>query len=345
MSSTMRGGCARSAGSTTRNANIEASRISTAPASTLATVEASLAGACSPPGPARSTATNASAQAPSSSTAFLTLERSPGRRARSAMAMASATAMAQPICVRRMSLTSIAGRSGSEPRLDALAEHLERLDAREELIVGGDHVPRGEIRGRAVDHVVHRALVLRPLLAVAPVLVGDLEALVGSLLARLEAAQLFRGRDGEPELHHEGARARELLLEVVDLVVGAHPVELGGEALDPLDQHAPVPRAVEDREAPVPGNLAPEAPQVGLRALLVRGRCHRDHAVEARVDRLGDAPDGAALAGGVHALEHHDDRALAHLLRAREPVQAPLQPDELLRVDAMIELALVVERG
>ena len=43
------------------------------------------------------------------------------------------------------------------------------------------------------------------------------------------------------------------VLEVDDLPVGAHPVGLGGEALDPLDEHAPVPAAVEDGEVPARG--------------------------------------------------------------------------------------------
>ena len=77
--------------------------------------------------------------------------------------------------------------------------------------------------------------------------------------------------------------ADELLLEVVDLAVGAHPVGLGAEPLDPLDQHAAVPGAVEDGEPPVPREVAPEAPEVGLRALLLGRRRDRD-VVAARVE-------------------------------------------------------------
>ena len=54
-------------------------------------------------------------------------------------------------------------------------------------------------------------------------------------------------------------------------------------------------------------DMPPEAPQVGLRALLLGGRGDRDDVVVARVERAGDAADGAALAGGVVALEHRDD--------------------------------------
>src|SRR6185312_16804696 len=122
----------------------------------------------------------------------------------------------------------------SQGLLDRLAEALDRLDAREALVVGSDDVPRGMVRGGSIDHVVHRPVVLRPLAAVAPVLARDLEALVGRVLARAEALQLLAHRDGEPELRHDRARSRELLLEIVDLVVGAHPVESGAVALDAL---------------------------------------------------------------------------------------------------------------
>jgi hypothetical protein len=99
--------------------------------------------------------------------------------------------------------------------------------------------------------------------------------------------------------------ARQLFLELVDLVVGAHPVGFGAEAFDALDQHAAVPGTVEDGDGrPFARQMAPEAPQVGLRAFLLGRRGDRHDAVLARIQRAGDATDGAALAGRVHALEH-----------------------------------------
>jgi hypothetical protein len=40
------------------------------------------------------------------------------------------------------------------------------------------------------------------------------------------------------------------------------------------------------------------------------------HAVEARVEGLGDAADRAALAGGVHALEDDDERRVRSAVAA-----------------------------
>src|SRR6476659_978200 len=292
-SSAMRAGRQRAAGSATRKTKIVASRMSTTPASTLDT-SAAIAAAPAPTNDARKRSARAArAQAPSSSSALRVLARSAGRSARSASPRASATAMATAISPRSIPVTLT---RASELRLDPVAQPLQRLDAREELVVGGDHVPRRGIGRGALDHVVHRARVGGPLLAVAPVLGGDLEALVRDVLARLEAAQLLGGRDGQPELGDDGAGLGELLLELVDLAVGAHPVELGAELLHALHQHAPVPGAVEDRRLAVSRDVAPEAPQVRLRAFFVGRRGHRDHSEEARVHGLREAPDGAALA-------------------------------------------------
>ena len=42
----------------------------------------------------------------------------------------------------------------------------------------------------------------------------------------------------------------ELFLEVIDLAVAAHVFGFGREALDPFNQHATIPAAIEDRERP-----------------------------------------------------------------------------------------------
>src|SRR5436190_11787171 len=73
--------------------------------------------------------------------------------------------------------------------LDALGERLEDFDAGEVLVVGLDQGPGGDLGAGAVDHVADGGLVGVPLLAVAPVLGGDLEALEAGLLPRLEASE------------------------------------------------------------------------------------------------------------------------------------------------------------
>ena len=67
--------------------------------------------------------------------------------------------------------------------------------------------------------------------------------------------------DVEEELDDGRAVVALLRLELVDLVIGAAPFGLGGEALDPLDQDAAVPAAVEDRDLAGAGQPLPEAPE------------------------------------------------------------------------------------
>src|SRR5437868_7943707 len=187
----------RTAGSSTRKTKMVASRMRTRPTSTLAT-SATIAAGREPAKLAMElSASSARAQRPSRMSALRVLARAFGRSASSSRPSRSAAAIAAAISARSR-LVMLTG--ALQARLDALAQALQRPDAREELAVGGDHVPRRGVRGRALDHVVHRALVLRPLLAVAPVLGRDLEALVGDLLARAEAPELLLRRDGHPEL-------------------------------------------------------------------------------------------------------------------------------------------------
>ncbi len=133
----------------------------------------------------------------------------------------------------------------------------------------------------------------------------ELVPLEGRLLAGREALELRFRIDVQPELEDRHAVLDELLLEVVDLPVGAAPLVLLREALDALHQHPPVPAPVEDEHAPRRGQPPPEAPQIVVRQLLGRRRGHRHHPVVLHVHGAGHAPDHASLAGGVPAFEDH----------------------------------------
>src|SRR4051812_4822219 len=187
----------------------------------------------------------------------------------------------------------------------------------------------------ARDHVLDRFQVLVALVAIAPVLVGQLPTLERILLTALESLQLLLVGDVEPELDQDRALVGEGPLETVDLVVGPQPLLPRSQLLDPLDEDASVPGAIEDRHpAPARQDL-PEAPEEVV-ALLVVGRGGElDDADVAGVD-LGDQPlDAAALAGGVPALEEDADRraelALADQAAEGEPQLAQPLPGEVER--------------
>src|SRR4051812_3582619 len=121
--------------------------------------------------------------------------------------------------------------SAIEHALQLLADGLQHLHARVALVLRLDQRPRHELGRRALDHVRGGLLVVAPALAVAPVVRRDLEALERRLLPFLEALQLLVARDLQPELADHDAADDELLLELVDLVVGAQPLRRRAEPL------------------------------------------------------------------------------------------------------------------
>ncbi len=102
--------------------------------------------------------------------------------------------------------------------------------------------------------------VVVPALTVAPILLGDLEALEDRLLALLETLELGFLVDGQPELHHHDIGIDQLLFEVVDFRIGAQPLIRGTETFHSLDQYAAIPRAIEYGELAALRHIAPEAP-------------------------------------------------------------------------------------
>ena len=92
-------------------------------------------------------------------------------------------------------------------------------------------------------------------------------------------------------------------------------------------------------------HVPPEPPEVRLRALLFRRRRDGDDVVVARVERARDAPDGAALAGRVVALERDDGRDVLEPLVAGELVQSALKERQLLFVVRFTHRLRQVELG
>jgi hypothetical protein len=122
----------------------------------------------------------------------------------------------------------------------------------------------------------------------------------------------------EEELHDQGAAGRKLRFELVDLVIGALPLGLGAEALDPLDKDAAVPAAVEDRDLAGAGQSFPEAPEIVM-GLFLRAWCgDRPDLEAARIDLGGDALDRPALPRRVPALAKDDRAAAVNMICDRE---------------------------
>jgi hypothetical protein len=191
-----------------------------------------------------------------------------------------------------------------------------------------------------VQHLLHGRLVLASLVAVAPVLRGQLPGLQRIALARLEPLELFFRRQVQPELDHDHALVGQRPLEVDDLPVGAPPLLLGGEPLDALDQDAAVPGPVQHCHAAPAGQHRPEPPQEVVAFLVVAGRAELGDPDVPRVERRDEPLDRASLAGGVPPLEDHAERRpelrlVPDLAAQRQPqLQQPVlgrgQPGRLL---------------
>src|SRR3954451_2142853 len=81
--------------------------------------------------------------------------------------------------------------AGLQGRLDRLAHRTDHGDAGPPLVVPGDDVPAPAGVIGAVEHLIDGGLVGGALLAVAPVLLGQLSLPVGTGPPRLEPAQLL----------------------------------------------------------------------------------------------------------------------------------------------------------
>jgi hypothetical protein len=191
-----------------------------------------------------------------------------------------------------------------------------------------------------VQHLLHGRLVLAPLVAVPPVLRGQLPGLQRIAFPRLEPPELFFRRQVQPELDHDHALVGQRPLEVDDLPVGAPPLLLGGEPLDPLDQDTAVPGSVKHRHAAPAGQHRPEPPQEMVAFLVVAGRAELGDPDVPGVKRPDKPLDRASLAGGVPSLEDHAERrpelrfvpdlAAQHQPQVQQPVLSRGQPGRLL---------------
>jgi len=191
-----------------------------------------------------------------------------------------------------------------------------------------------------VQHVLHGRLVLPSLVAVPPVLRGQLPGLQRIALPRLEPPELLPGRQVQPELDHDHALVGQRPLEVDDLPVGAPPLLFGGESLHPLDQDAAVPGPVEHRHAAPAGQHRPEPPQEVVAFLVIGRRAELGDPDVPRVERLDQPFDRTTLAGRVPPLEDHANRrselrfvpdlAAQHQPQVQQPVLRRGQPGRLL---------------
>ena len=231
----------------------------------------------------------------------------------------------------------------AQARFQGVVDNFERLDARVALVVALEDYPGGERRAGQAEDILDRGFVLGILVAVAPILIGDLPLFRRILLAVAKASQLLFGTHVNPELQQDGAPPHQIALEFVDLVVRPRPFRHRSETFDALHEHATVPAAVVDAHVARLRQTRPIAPQVRMQQLGLRGGGTGKNGIGAGVERLGHALDVAALARGVPAFvhDHERDALLVHL--HLQPVEALLLGLELDLVRLGVERERVVD--
>ena len=128
-----------------------------------------------------------------------------------------------------------------------------------------------------------------------------------------EPGDLLLARHREPELDQGDAGAHEHALELRRLPHELVVLLVGAEAHHPFDAGAVVPTAVEQHDLAFTGEVLYVALEVPPALLLLGGLGEGRRPWHRGVEVFHEAFDGAALAGGVAALEHHAD-ALPGLL-------------------------------
>ena len=216
------------------------------------------------------------------------------------------------------SSTSNVGRRPAQPELlEPLDQQAADRPVAVPLAVGRDDVPRRRVGAAALDRVLVGALELVPQRAVLEVGGTVLPVLGRVVEPRQKPLALLFGGDVQEALDDQRALGGEPLLEPVDGRVPPRP----GAAVDEL-AHAHrddvlVVRAVEDGEHAGRRELLADAPEEVVRELLGRRAAERDDVHAGGVDLADHVLDRAALARGVHPLEHeqHAARAAAAALR------------------------------
>ncbi|SPE23645.1 hypothetical protein SBA5_400056 [Candidatus Sulfotelmatomonas gaucii] len=223
-----------------------------------------------------------------------------------------------------------------------MADHIE---PRRFLVLGVHHVPRRLFRIRYSKHLILRAAIFGPVLARFQVHRAQLPALGGIFHAVLKPPFLFFVAHAEPILDENDPGANQHALKLRAALHEFQVLALAAEAHYILHAGAVVPAAIEQNHLSRCGQMSHVALKIPLRLLALRRRCQRHDAAHARIERLGDALDGAALARGIASFKqrHHAQAFVANPLL--QLYQLDLQPPELTLVFAVLAQPLGITRA
>ena len=160
------------------------------------------------------------------------------------------------------------------------------------------------MRGGKAEHVVYRCTILGILVAVAPILCGDLPTFRGIVFTCFKTLKLRFGGNVHPELKQDGTPVDHVTLKLVDFLVCTAPLVGAGKTLHALNQHTAVPTAVVNTYMARLRQTRPIAPQMRMQQFRLR-RCRTgENGVGTRIQCLRNTLDAATLSGCIPAFIH-----------------------------------------
>ena len=168
---------------------------------------------------------------------------------------------------------------------------------------------------------------------------GELPALQRVFKALGEALFLLGLVHREPVLEEQDSVLREQLFELRYLLQKRRRLLRRAKTHHRFDPGAVVPTAVEQHDLASRRQVRHVALEIPLRALAVARLAQGHHMALARVQRVGDRCDHAALARSVPAFDHDHQPLARRKQPARHAVQFELERGKLFQVLALAHLA------
>jgi hypothetical protein len=212
------------------------------------------------------------------------------------------------------------------------------LKPRPLLVIGADHPPRVVGSVRALEEPVLCFRKLFPKFLCLQVYLAQLPLAQGIVATTVETTLLLLLRDGEIQLDQDGLAVRyEAILVLVDLLHEVPVLLLSAEAHNGLDHGAVIPTAVKQHDLAGMGEVLDVALHVQFSQLIFSWLAQGDHAIVLLIHVARDAPDCAALPGGVTPVKEDDHLATGGLEMGLQTDEFPLVGLEFLSVDELAQ--------
>src|SRR5262249_8797181 len=183
----------------------------------------------------------------------------------------------------------------------------DAIEAPAPLVVGPHDVPRRVLAVRFLHHHVARPRVVVPAPVRFAIHRAHLPLPQWVVDASRKSSLLLFLSDFQPDLDQHNTTIDDVFFDLRAKLEKTAVLLLSTKSHHVFDAGAVVPTAIEDHDLARRRKLLDVALHKHLRFFPVRRSRESHHSKHARTHPLGDGLDGAALAGGIAALEYDDD--------------------------------------